>query len=86
MVSKASDAKGLGGLGHLESESSVSDARGQRRGLGGLRPETFSGSDTCGPWLGPVNYWACSVRLIYDPTVLIFILLFLIIVFIFNYL
>jgi hypothetical protein len=56
------------GLGHLESESSVSDGRGLRRGLGGSRPETFSGSDTSGPWLGPVNYWACSVRLIHDPT------------------
>jgi hypothetical protein len=74
------------GLGHLKSKSSVSDARGQRRGLEGLRPETFLGSDTCGPWLGPMNYWAYSVRLIHDPTFLIFILLFLIIVFIFNYL
>jgi hypothetical protein len=36
------------GLGHLESESSVSDDRGLRRGLGGSRPETFSGFDTSG--------------------------------------
>jgi hypothetical protein len=29
----------------------------------------FSGSDTSGPWLALVNYWAYSVRLIHDPTV-----------------
>jgi hypothetical protein len=32
-------------LGRLESESLVSDPR---RGLGGSRPETFSGSDLSG--------------------------------------
>jgi hypothetical protein len=57
------------GLGHLESEASASEARGLRKGIGGSRTETFSGFDTSGPWLGPVNYWAYSVRLIHDPIV-----------------
>jgi hypothetical protein len=43
-VSEVSDI----GLRHLESESSVSDARGLRRGLEGSRAETFSGSDMSG--------------------------------------
>jgi hypothetical protein len=35
-------------LGCLESESLVSEAQGLGRGLGGSRPEAFSGSDMSG--------------------------------------
>jgi hypothetical protein len=40
----------------ISNLSPVSDARGLIRGLGGSRPETFSGSNTSGLGLGPVNY------------------------------
>jgi hypothetical protein len=51
---RVSDARALDSevsnmsLGCLESESLVSEAQGLGRGLGGSRPEAFSGSDMSG--------------------------------------